>query len=243
MRTALTKTVSGPVRVILVDDASPEWSERWADQLRAELGVVVIRFDEHGGLTRSWNEGLRAARELGAVYAVATNSDVVFARGWDVPIVAALDERGMALVGPVTNAPGTEDAQDVSKHYIRPYTVDDDQSHIDMVGRRLTEDFGSEVRQSTVNGFCMMARTETWWANSFDDVHVFKPRNDYNSRGQVNADPFNTLQEYELQARWHARGLKTGFCPGSFVWHYRSITRGDRFKTPGWYRPPGGKAP
>jgi hypothetical protein len=45
-----------------------------------------------------------------------------------------------------------------------------------------------------------------------------------------------TLSEYELQGRWRKDNLHIGFCPGSFVFHYRAVTRGDRYKRGKWYR-------
>jgi GT2 family glycosyltransferase len=242
---ALSKTSHSP-RVIVVDDGSPDWNHPYLASLNPHIAglqaghpelVTVVHFTANGGLTRCWNHGLRVARTLNCDYAAVTNSDVIFTPGWDAPLVAAVEERGFSLVGPVTNAPGTEKAQDVRQHYLWPLTLTDDGQYLAEVAERLRIDHGSDVVGGPINGFCMMARTDVWWANAHDGDNVFRPRNDFNSRGEPNPTPLMTLQEYELQRRWHGRGLKTGFCPGSFVWHYRSVTRGDRYRSAGSFRP------
>lgn len=58
-------------------------------------------------------------------YACCTNNDTVFTPGWDVTLRAALS-RGFDLVGPVTNAPGSEKAQDVSNFMPNDVLSDDE---------------------------------------------------------------------------------------------------------------------
>ena len=49
-----------------------------------------------------------------------------------------------------------------------------------------------------------------------------------------------TLQEYELQGRWHAAGLRSGVVLSSFVFHYRAVSRGEKkFGKGQTYRPEG----
>src|SRR5690242_10482987 len=70
-----------PVAVV-VDDASPDAAagRGGIDALAAaHPGRVEFHaFPGRGGLLRSWNFGLARARELGADYAAAANSDVIF---------------------------------------------------------------------------------------------------------------------------------------------------------------------
>jgi GT2 family glycosyltransferase len=235
------------VKVFVVDDASPDYHAN-ADtgQLNEHLtrlkdlhrdDVMTVRFSENGGLTRSWNEGLKLARDLDAEYACVTNSDVRFSSDWFTAIRAVLDS-GYDLVGPVTNAPGTEAPQDVSR-YFDGYELKDDQDYIDKVGTRLLRfTQGVKVIPHPINGFCMVARTKTWWSGAYDRSHVFRPSNPLNSKGQRNPTPLMTLNEYELQGRWRDLGRRVGVCPGSFVFHYRAVSRGDRHKKGNWYRMP-----
>jgi GT2 family glycosyltransferase len=186
------------------------------------------------GLTPCWNHGLRIARDTKSDYAVCTNSDILFTPGWDIALTAALDN-GFSLVGPITNAPGTEVAQDVSEHVCN-YQLTDDADYLAKLAEKIRKAFGSQCFASTLNGFFMMAKTEVWWENAYDDTDVFKPTNEVNSKGQINPTPSMTLSEFEFQRRLHARGGKSGHVPGSFCFHYRSISRGEKYKRGKWYR-------
>jgi len=234
--------------VMVVDDASPEMLDRYKynengpHPLLAEVAkeyqtrFMYLGFPDNGGLTRSWNEGLRAARLLNFEFACCTNSDVLFTRGWTTSLVHWLD-KGYALVGPVSNAPGitAEGRQEVDK-YLLGYHLNDSPEYLDGIAEILYKRHFNNVVLSSVNGFCMMAKTVVWWQNAFDKEHVFKPSNPWNSKGRPNPTPLMTLNEDELQGRWHKAGLKTAVVPGSFVFHYRAATRGERYKRGKWFR-------
>jgi GT2 family glycosyltransferase len=70
----------------------------------------------------------------------------------------------------------------------------------------------------------MFARTERWWEGRYSGENVFDPA------------MAMTGNEDELQKRWRKKKFRTGFCPQSFIFHYRAVSRGDRFKHRGWYR-------
>ena len=70
----------------------------------------------------------------------------------------------------------------------------------------------------------MLARTDVWWKGKFDKQYVFDPR----KKMAGNED--------ELQKRWKRIGQRSGFVPSSFIFHYRSVTRGERYKDRGWHR-------
>jgi hypothetical protein len=90
--------------------------------------------------------------------------------------------------------------------------------------------------EAPINGFFMFAKTAKWWEGRYDDQHVFCPVNEVDSRGRRNRTPLMTLNEEELQARWRTKGLRVGFTPASFIFHYRAVSRGNRYLVPGWYR-------
>jgi GT2 family glycosyltransferase len=215
------------IEYAVIDDASPEWaSVDWTTWPNPDCPKV--RFETHGGLTRSWNAGLLLASETSAQFTVCTNSDVLFARGWLRPLLGALDE-GFDLVGPVTNAPGHAYWQHVLP-FCRPYepSLDDVEDHIDQVGTAITEKSVGPIT-APINGFFMMARTSTWWKYAFDQRNVFDP-----------AFPL-VHNEVELQKRWLAAGCRIGFVPQSYIFHYRSVSRPDglnRKSGRGAYRPP-----
>lgn len=244
VESAYHNTTACVPRVVVVDDASPEWvildEEDAPGRLRSVLEAIppenkyVHRFDKNGGLTRSWNTGLDVAASLRCDYACCGNSDLIFTPGWDRALILAL-QRGAALVGPVTNAPGSEATQNIRQHW-PDYQLRDDHWYLSQIAEALWAEYEDTFKAATLNGFCMVARTEVWHSNAYDRDNVFCPRNDFNSRGQRNPTPLMTLNEYELQRRWHKAGLKTGYCPGSFVFHYRSVSRGDQFAKGQSYR-------
>jgi GT2 family glycosyltransferase len=216
--------------LIVIDDAFPACPFRdshqvWFEGMPLDRIYVLCR-DENRGLTASWNDGLEIAQQIGAEFAIAGNSDVVFTPNWSDGIVRAIDE-GFDLVGPITNAPGhlNEGKQDVRK-YVPGYELTDESAYLTSVAAYVRAHYGDmPAVASRINGFFMFARTERWWSGSFDSHHVFNPANRM------------IHNERELQERWRKDGTKTGFSRSSFIFHYRSVTRGHRFRTKGWFRP------
>lgn len=225
---------------IVVDDATPGGRFGWIDRLRERYGPIILHDrDENGGLTRCWNLGLLSAYVTDAEYACVTNSDVVFSLGWDGPIIKALEEYD--LVGPVTNAPGNNPEQDVRRYIPRPLFREtaepiDSPRAIERVAGYLATSCPPALPDEELNGFCMVARTEAWWANAYDGAHVFRPRNDFNSKGQPNPTPLMTLNDCELCGRFRRNGRRIGIARGSYVFHYRSVSRGDAYRQGAWAR-------
>lgn len=237
--------------VLVVDDASPAYPGdiTSSEDVNSLLALVpldrqaevrdkfdVMRFGVNGGLTRSWNYGLDYAKRYNHNYCCVTNSDVVFTTGWDFGVMEAL--RNYALVGPVTNAPGTSPEQYVGKYSV-VYRREHPKENLTAIASELSAAQDARTKEVTLNGFCMIAKTKTWWENAFDAEHVFRPRNDFNSKGEPNPTPLMTLNEYELQSRWHQKGLKSAAVLSSYVFHYRAVTRGDREKRGDWVRKEG----
>ena len=75
-----------------------------------------------------------------------------------------------------------------------------------------------------LNGFFTMAKTEVWWSGAFGKDTVFDP----GKRMHHNED--------ELEIRWAKMGRRIGFVPSSFIFHYRAVSRGDRWRHTGWHR-------
>lgn len=235
---------------LLLDDASPGLDHGMAPSpVKEFLGEYQhcsawIGFAHHGGPIRSWNHGLLLCRDvLKPTYVCCANSDLLFTPGWFEPVRRQLDCGRLDLVGPLSNAPGptARGLQDVTR-YLPDYQLTDDDSALRQVASRLRafcHGNGEAMVETPINGFCMTAATVTWWANAYDDEFVFCPRNDVNSKGQQNATPLVTLHEDEFQRRLHQRGRKSGVALGSFVFHYRSVSRGDRHRQGLWYRKTG----
>ena len=80
---------------------------------------------------------------------------------------------------------------------------------------------------SPINGFCMVGLTNTWWDCAFSSECVFNPAFKL------------TRNEDEFQGRAASLGKTVGVAPGSFVWHYRGVTRNSikGAQGTGWFRP------
>lgn len=209
--------------IIVVDDQSPDWpGERIVSGFTdGRHPYYIQRYETNGGLSRSWNAGLRYCRRAGIEYAVCGNSDLVFSDGWWGELVAGLRPRHHSdgprgrynFVGPVTNAAGHSKAQQVTR-YIPDYEVDDDQDAIDATARKLRTGYHDYVGRSLLNGFCFAGRTEDFWKAAITPTEVF--RNDIPLAGN----------EDEFFERAKTHGMIGGICPRSFVFHYRSVSRG-----------------
>jgi len=229
---------------IVVDDGSEGWTKEYADSLykigsqQTGTELHIIRFREKGGLTRSWNAGLREAAELGLDYAVASNNDVIFSYQWYSGLLHALSN-GYSLVGPLSNAPGvTAEGLQAIQSYVQAYTLTDDLVEIDKVAAYLRDNYLGKTIGSPINGFFMLAAMATWQAGKYDATDYFCPVNAKMPSGKPNRTPLMTGNEDELQHRWRRLGLKSGVVPSSFIFHYRAVSRGEPYKKGAWYRQP-----
>ncbi len=212
-----------PVDCVVYDDASPDYSpERERVLLAVDRRVSFVRYAVNAGMTRSWNAGLNLARAGGYKFCCLGNSDLLFTPGWNLPLQHAACTQ-YALAGPVSNAAGhTSKYQDVAL-YDPAYKLSDEWPDLDATAARLLATGGPAV-PARVNGFCMLTRTAVAWAYAFDKHNVFDP-----------ACPM-AGNEDRLQDRWQRAGLKFAVVPTSFVFHYRSVTRGPRHVKGRWMR-------
>ncbi len=239
-RSFLANTKTSRAVVCAVDDGSPGVTNEEYAAWAKNAGIqYAFRFDENDGLTRSWNHGLQYCRDHGIRYAVCGNSDLIFSPGWDIGVISALEDH--ELVGPVTNAPGWGMPLQNVASFVPGYEPSDDPAEIAAVAEKLSVfpsetllepvttfgPTGAQVRiDQFLNGFCLVARTNVWWSGAFDGENVFDPSHKL------------TENETELQARWVVgQGARRALVSSSFVFHYRSVTRGDKFKSAGAFRP------
>ena len=211
---------------IVVDDASPDWNDTWHKDCGGT--VLVHRFKTNGGLTRSWNQGLRMARGLDVEYIVCGNNDILFTCGWWRGMAALLNA-GFGLVGPLSNAPGitARGLQDITA-YVSNYNLTDNAVYNNNLAQLLWKTYADRVVPSPVNGFFLMAKKETWFENMADVTNVFNPVNTHTSKGKKNPTPLMTCNEDEFQRRLTRRKIKSGIAMGSFIFHYRSVSRGQK---------------
>jgi GT2 family glycosyltransferase len=226
--------------VVVVDDGSVGFSSAYTRKLK-ELSpdparIVVEHFKQPLGLTRSWNRGLEICADQQVDYAIAGNNDVVFPVRWYEGLVQ-LAEVAFAMVGPLSNAPGVtaKGQQEISK-FIGDYTLTDDPVLLDNYSLELLKRYKGHYTISKVNGFFQFAAMRAWIAGRYDAKHFYRPANFFTAAGVKNPTPYTTLNEDELQSRWEKLGMKSAVCRSSFIFHYRAVTRGDKYKKGQWYR-------
>lgn len=197
--------------LVVLDDASPG-DEHASFRVDVENSVpperlLYRRFAYNQGLTRMWNEGWRAAREAGAAYFVAGNSDVLVGAHALTTMIAVCARRGSTLVGPMTNAPGHVRDQQACG------VVQPRQPVVDAMDEVLRKAHGSDSKVvPRVNGFFALGQVDR--LPPYDSENLFNPRNRM------------TGNEDELQARMAHRGLVSRVALGAYVFHYRSLSRG-----------------
>lgn len=213
----------------VIDDHSPDWQPAYEEEIRRLIPadrLTFQRYPENRGLTAAWNHGLALARDGGHPCAALVNSDTLFSPGWLLRTARALEKAD--LVGPLTNAPSDSRHQDIRK-YVSRYRLDDSHDALAELSDLLERKYSGRISQGTINGYWMAAKTETWWANRFDDTHVFDPKNRL------------TGNESEYEKRFKG---KIAAYHDTFIFHYRSVSRGlenvDAQYCKGAFRLPGG---
>ena len=227
---------------IVVDDGSVDWNRKYEQSLEqlasqyTDAAIKFIHFPNNGGLTRSWNAGLTLAERLKLDYVIAGNNDIIFTTNWYTGMLHALNN-GYHLVGPLSNAPGitAKGAQQVER-YISNFKLTDDPAKLNSYAIEIyNAHFGSVIKRP-INGFFQFAAMSSWVRGKYDDVHFYRPSNLFTSKGYRNSTPLMTLNEDELQKRWLDKNMKSAIVLSSFIFHYRAVTRGDRYKKGNWYR-------
>ncbi len=234
------ETTPGGVAIV-VDDASSDWTDNYVRKLQAiprsnSQQLLCHHFQHWGGLTRSWNEGLQLAADCPCDYAIAGNNDVVFTPGWFEPFLTK-EASQYAMLGPLSNAPGVtaKGKQDISQ-YVPDYKLTDSAEDLAVLASRLRQQQAGRLRASLVNGFFQFASVPNWLKGRFDASHFYRPINPRGSRGQINHTPLMTLNEDELQARWQRKKMLSAVVCDSFIFHYRAVSRGEKYKKGRWYR-------
>lgn len=110
--TSIIRSTTYPdYEIILVDNASSDGTRTYLKYLmRTEPRVKVILNNENRGFAAANNQGIKIAE--GDVL-LLLNNDTVVPRGWLWRLVRYLDDKGIGLVGPVSNFVGNEARIDV----------------------------------------------------------------------------------------------------------------------------------
>jgi hypothetical protein len=112
---------------------------------------------------------------------------------------------------------------------------DNTQASVDAITQKLKKGSGT-VREGPINGFFIFGSSPAWQRVAYDNEQVFPSRIEIMPSGHTNPHPNITGGEDWLAARCRKLGMKMGISLGSYVFHFRSVTRGKRYVTPGWSR-------
>ena len=227
---------------IVVNDGELGWSSDYEQSLQQladnylNISLYVLNFSKSEGLTRGWNAGLELAAKLKLDYVIAGNNDIIFSTNWHEGMIHAL-ANGYSLVGPISNAPGvTAKGRQNIEAYLPHYKLTDNLVEINQVAKQLHQMHFKEVKERKINGFFLMATMKAWEDGKFDAHHFFRPKNKYYAAGGLNPTPKMTGNEDELQERWAKKEMKSGVVLSTFIFHYRSVSRGNKYKWGRWYR-------
>ena len=100
---SLLENTTADLELILVDDGSSDGTREWlAAQASSPLAkgarLRIHRNRRNRGVNYSWNRGLELVT---GSYVAVCNNDIVFAPGWDTPLLDALDARpSLGIVSP-----------------------------------------------------------------------------------------------------------------------------------------------
>ena len=137
-----------PYRLVLVDNGSTDGTEPY---FRSVDGAVVVRNDTNLGFAGGVNAGLRVADGR---YIVLLNNDTIVTEGWLTKLVeAAESERGVGIVGPLTNH--AKGAQRVETGEFRD--VGELAQHAQAVARR---NAGQRQLTKDLAAFCILIKRE-----------------------------------------------------------------------------------
>ena len=225
---------------VVVDDGSTGWSVELVNKLSktvqfAGQEIRFHHFPKNGGLTRSWNLGLQMLKDLSADYAIPANNDILFTPQWYAGLLHAL-ENGYQLVGPLSNAPGvTALGKAEVWQYIPDFELTDRAEVLRAQASYLYTKYLGRIVEANVNGFFQMAKMQTWVDGMYSKTEYYRPKNTHTSKGR-NRTPLMTANEDELQGRWTKKGWKMAVVPSSYIFHYRAVTRGSKYKRGRWFR-------
>lgn len=164
-------------------------------ELPGEVEVVVSRTPAPGGLTWTWNDGIRKCLAQHCTTIVLSNDDVIFDHSIS-NILHASETANASNVyfGPVSNKPGN------------------DTNHSQLAKRPKNKPVYKctyKNRDHNLNGFFLVFPSMTLQHTMFDEDNFFNPKYPFGGN------------ETEWFKRFQSRGGKGMVVPATFVYHYK----------------------
>jgi GT2 family glycosyltransferase len=160
------------------------------------------QWSHRGNITLAWNSGI----DPNAEYTAIVNSDIIFSNNWYEPLMHAAQT--YALVGPMTNAPGSYEQQRIPN----VHAINDEPETINTIAAWCASQ-PTETIPGRIGGFFLFGRTDAFIKHAYDNTRIFNPS--YPLLGN----------EDEYQTRVLAQGGTIGTCPNCYIFHYRSLSR------------------
>ena len=101
----LANTSTPDFCLIMVDDGSSDETPSLAADLNERLGphrFIYHRNVTNLGVNASWNKGLEIAFSRGAEYIAINNNDLMYAPGWDLPLINSLLDSSIGVISPLS---------------------------------------------------------------------------------------------------------------------------------------------
>lgn len=197
-----------PIRVILVDDCSPdEEISKYLDELTKSRrpGTLMVRRTVNGGFPAAVNMGICVARGNDVIL---LNSDTIVSDGWVDRLAIAAAQPRVGTVTPFTN--NGEICSLPTKCRVNPVPTAD---ITDQLNRVMSEVNAGRVAEMPVGvGFCLYIRRDC-----LDDVGLFDEERWGRGYGE----------EVDFCLKAASRGWRHVLCGDAFVAHQGSVSFGD----------------
>lgn len=212
---AAIETLRDPLRVLVVDDATPE--KIGIRKFCQAKGIAFITKKRAGGVVDSWNIAYSffRARRHRFQNCILSNDDVRFPPGFSQGLIAGLQK--YHLIGPLANWYGAGDGVRFqnSQRYLK---IKATSVNVDEIQKMLEEIYRKKplLACNYVNGFCFAFS---------QSIRRFA-----HSNLLISPEYINMGGEWDLVNRIRARGGKIAVCRTSYVYHqkmgtYREIGR------------------
>lgn len=99
---SLVDCTESELTLVLVDDNEDGYDFSYTRNKISELlgsRLLYVKNAKNIGVNASWNAGINTAMHTEIPYICVANNDLIFTKGWDTPLINALNN-GMALVSP-----------------------------------------------------------------------------------------------------------------------------------------------
>ena len=187
----------------LLDDCSADNTYK---EFNDKKNLIYYREKKQLGVNNLWNIACELTKK--SDFLIITNNDVKYSKDWANRLINQMIKNKAVAAGPITNAPGNRNKQNV-RQYLNDYDASDKDKDIALISSKLNN-FPS-FHYYTLNGFCMAFNMR--WLNTLDKPIINSP--DANFAGEelfFKKYPCNPL-----------------IVPSSFIFHYKqvSVSRND----------------